>query len=144
MKDAINVQIITSDDVAKAFTIRQKVFVEEQKVPEELEIDEFENESIHFLAYVNGEAVGTARMRWQDNRTAKAERVAVLAHYRGTGVGRELMQAIENEAKHQKATAVQLNAQIQAQPFYERLGYKAYGDIFLDAGIEHIAMKKEL
>ena len=64
MKYAINVQIITSDDVAKAFTIRQKVFVEEQKVPEELEIDEFENESIHFLAYVNGEAVGTARMRW--------------------------------------------------------------------------------
>lgn len=144
MTDTINVETIPSENRAEAFTIRQKVFVEEQQVPEELEIDAYEQEATHFLAYVNGVPAGTARMRWEDDQTAKAERVAVLAHFRGTGVGRALMHAIEREAKHHKAVAVKLNAQITAQPFYERLGYEAYGAPFFDAGIEHIAMTKKL
>lgn len=140
----VTVKIASPDDMETAFAIRRKVFVEEQRVPLELELDEHEGDATHFLAYVDDEPVGTARMRWKDDYTAKAERVAVLKPFRGAGIGRELMHAIEKKAKQQKAVFVQLSAQMQAQMFYTRLGYIAYGDIYLDAGIEHIAMRKKL
>lgn len=140
----IEVKTITSGNKDHVFAIRRKVFVDEQQVPPEEEIDEYEEEATHFLACVGGEPAGAARMRWKDEKTAKAERVAVLSHFRGTGVGRELMQAIEKEAQANNARSIQLSAQTHAQPFYKRLGYEAYGDVFLDAGIEHIAMKKQL
>lgn len=138
----IDVQAITTGDYKEVFAIRTKVFVEEQHVPAELELDEYEQEAIHFLASVDGKPAGVARMRWIDALTAKAERVAVLKSFRGTGVGRELMIALEKHARAEHAASIQLHAQLTAQPFYERLGYQAYGDTFLDAGIEHIAMKK--
>lgn len=138
----VSVKKITSEDKSDAFCVRRRVFVEEQRVPMELEIDEYEDEATHFVAYIDGEPVGTARLRWKDHLTAKAERVAVLKPYRGNGVGKLLMQALEEEARRKNATSIQLHAQIQAQQFYERLGYKAYGDLFFDANIKHIAMKK--
>ncbi|AQS56384.1 GNAT family N-acetyltransferase [Novibacillus thermophilus] len=138
----VSVKKITSEDKSDAFCVRRRVFVEEQRVPMELEIDEYEDEATHFVAYIDGEPVGTARLRWKDHLTVKAERVAVLKPYRGNGVGKLLMQALEEEARRKNATSIQLHAQIQAQQFYERLGYKAYGDLFFDADIEHIAMKK--
>lgn len=138
----VSVKKITSEDKSDAFCVRQRVFVEEQRVPMELEIDEYEDEATHFVAYIDGEPVGTARLRWKDHLTAKAERVAVMKPYRGNGIGKLLMQALEEEARRKNATSIQLHAQIQAQRFYERLGYKAYGDLFFDADIKHIAMKK--
>lgn len=138
----VSVKKITSEDKSDAFCVRRRVFVEEQRVPMELEIDEYEDEATHFVAYIDGEPVGTARLRWKDHLTAKAERVAVMKPYRGNGIGKLLMQALEEEARRKNATSIQLHAQIQAQRFYERLGYKAYGDLFFDADIEHIAMKK--
>lgn len=138
----VSVKKITSEDKSDAFCVRRRVFVEEQRVPMELEIDEYEDEATHFVAYIDGEPVGTARLRWKDHLTAKAERVAVMKPYRGNGIGKLLMQALEEEARRKNATSIQLHAQIQAQQFYERLGYKAYGDLFFDADIKHIAMKK--
>lgn len=138
----VSVKKITSEDKSDAFCVRRRVFVEEQRVPMELEIDEYEDEATHFVAYIDGEPVGTARLRWKDHLTAKAERVAVMKPYRGNGIGKLLMQALEEEARRKNATSIQLHAQIQAQRFYERLGYKAYGDLFFDADIKHIAMKK--
>lgn len=138
----VSVKKITSEDKSDAICVRRRVFVEEQRVPMELEIDEYEDEATHFVAYIDGEPVGTARLRWKDHLTAKAERVAVMKPYRGNGIGKLLMQALEEEARRKNATSIQLHAQIQAQQFYERLGYKAYGDLFFDADIEHIAMKK--
>lgn len=138
----VSVKKITSEDKSDAFCVRRRVFVEEQRVPMELEIDEYEDEATHFVAYIDGEPVGTARLRWKDHLTAKAERVAVMKPYRGNGIGKLLMQALEEEARRKNATSIQLHAQIQAQQFYERLGYKAYGDLFFDANIKHIAMKK--
>lgn len=138
----VSVKKITSEDKSDAFCVRRRVFVEEQRVPMELEIDEYEDEATHFVAYIDGEPVGTARLRWKDHLTAKAERVAVMKPYRGNGIGKLLMQALEEEARRKNATSIQLHAQIQAQRFYERLGYKAYGDLFFDANIKHIAMKK--
>lgn len=138
----VSVKKITSEDKSDAICVRRRVFVEEQRVPMELEIDEYEDEATHFVAYIDGEPVGTARLRWKDHLTAKAERVAVMKPYRGNGIGKLLMQALEEEARRKNATSIQLHAQIQAQRFYERLGYKAYGDLFFDADIKHIAMKK--
>lgn len=72
------------------------------------------------------------------------ERVAVLKDYRKHGIGRELMKYIETIAKNNGYSKATLNGQIQAQPFYESLGYKAEGDVFLEENIEHVTMKKTL
>ena len=80
------------------FYIRKKVFVEEQGVPEESEIDEYESESIHLIGYDNGQPVATARIRPINETTVKIERVAVMKSHRGQGMGRMLMQAVESLA----------------------------------------------
>jgi ElaA protein len=132
-----------ADELAACREIRLRVFVEEQGVPLELEIDEHEAAAVHLLARVGGQAVGTARLRVL-GRDAKAERVAVLAAYRELGVGRALMRAIETEAAGLGLARVVLNAQVPVIPFYERLGYAAFGPRFDEAGIPHRRMTREL
>ncbi|AJC96556.1 GNAT family N-acetyltransferase [Staphylococcus hyicus] len=125
-------------------SIRMTVFVDEQNVPKEEEIDEFEHISTHFIAYDdNGMALATARYRIVDS-IVKVERVAVLKDARGLGVGKQLMLFLENDALQQGYTQFKLGAQTHAIPFYEALGYTAYGDQFLDAGIPHYFMKKQV
>ncbi|SEN07004.1 GNAT family N-acetyltransferase [Lihuaxuella thermophila] len=131
-------------ELEQAFAIRRKVFIEEQQVPEELELDEWDGQSTHFLALEQNTPVGTCRLRWLDARTAKAERVAVLRTKRNTGAGKKLMEALEAHAGKKGALSIVLNAQIQVVPFYEKLGYQAAGTPFFEAGIKHIPMKKEL
>ncbi len=131
-----------------AFEVRRQVFVEEQHVPEDMELDEFDYapQTIHILARdENGSPVGTARFRpYHDSGVAKVERVAVVGGQRGTGLGRSIMEFIEAEATREGFREIRLNAQTHAQGFYERLGYTATGDVFFEAGIEHIAMRKPL
>ncbi|CAM3683268.1 GNAT family N-acetyltransferase [Alicyclobacillus pomorum] len=131
-----------------AFEVRRQVFIEEQHVPEDMELDEYDDapQTIHILARdENGSPVGTARFRpYHDAGVAKVERVAVVGSHRGTGLGRSLMKFIEAEASHEGFRELRLNAQTHAQCFYERLGYKAVGNVFFEAGIEHIAMWKPL
>ena len=117
------------------FYIRKKVFVEEQGVPEESEIDEYESESIHLIGYDNEQPVATA---------VKIERVAVIKSHRGQGIGRMLMQAVESLAKDEGFYVATMNAQCHAIPFYESLNFKMRGNIFLEEGIEHIEMTKKL
>lgn len=122
--------------------IRRRVFVEEQSVPPELEWDGLDGEARHFIAYdEDGSPVGTARMRLV-GPAAKAERVAVLASARGRDGGRALMQAIESAARDEGKQLMRLNAQVAVVPFYEKLGYRPEGDVFVEAGIEHRAMHK--
>ncbi|WP_027417554.1 GNAT family N-acetyltransferase [Aneurinibacillus terranovensis] len=141
----------SADDAAtlkKALAVRRSVFIEEQNVPEELELDEHDvagTGTRHFIiANENGEAVAAARLRPYDQGMGKVERVAVLAVHRGKGLGRKIMEAVEKAAREEKFTALKLNAQISAQPFYEELGYQPRGEHFIDAGIEHIAMIKTM
>ncbi|WP_100330613.1 GNAT family N-acetyltransferase [Bacillus xiapuensis] len=124
-----------------AFDIRKRVFVEEQQVPLELEIDEHEEKAVHFLLYNGEQACGAGRFRIADG-IGKAERICVLPDARGKGSGRLIMEAIEEYAKEHGVPAVKLGAQIHAIPFYERLGYTVISDEFLDAGIPHKMMKK--
>lgn len=130
----------------RALEIRRQVFINEQEVPEELEIDEHDlphTPTIHVLAIDHsGNAAGTGRLREYAAGIGKIERVAVLSTARGGGVGRMLMEKLEEEARGQGFHTLKLHAQLQAQPFYERLGYTPHGATFMDAGIEHIAMIK--
>lgn len=125
------------------FYIRKKVFVEEQGVPEESEIDEYESESIHLIGYDNGQPVATARIRPINETTVKIERVAVMKSHRGQGMGRMLMQAVESLAKDEGLCSY-YECPRHAIPFYESLNFKMRGNIFLEEGIEHIEMTKKL
>ena len=132
------------DERARCLAIRREVFVEEQGVPLAEEMDEHDAACVHFLALVGGEAVGTARLRVTVDGHPKAERVAVRRPFRGAGVGRALMRALEDEARALGARELLLNAQLPVVAFYERLGYRAEGPEFLEAGIPHRAMRKPL
>lgn len=126
------------------FHVRTEVFVDEQNVPLENEIDEYEDSSTHIIGYdENDQAIATARYRNVDG-AAKIERVAVIKALRNQGIGKSLMTFIEDAVKKDGFTQAVLNGQVQAQPFYEALGYQAEGDIFLEENIEHVVMKKSL
>ena len=120
--------------------IRMAVFVHEQKIPLEEELDQLDGEGTHFLALLDGQPAGTARLLFKENGTVgKITRVAVLAEYRGRGIGAALFRHIEATAG---VRLFMLNAQEQALPFYAGLGYVAEGDMFMEAGIPHRCMKK--
>jgi len=143
----ISVDIVSSeDDLDRAFFVRQKVFVEEQKVSAEEEFDEFEKQSRHFLAR-NGklEPVGTARWR-STAEGIKLERFAVLNSARGTGVGSALVESVLMDIKSQKGTdqSLYLHAQLSAVPLYKKFGFKEIGHHFLECDIWHVAMKKNI
>ncbi|MBP2646216.1 MAG: yjcF [Firmicutes bacterium] len=143
----MEISVLISDDLATAIDIRRKVFIEEQKVPEELEIDEYDYDGVtqHVLALdQDGRAVGTARFRPYGEGKLKIERVAVLAQSRGCDIGSKMMSFIEAEALKNGYLALKLEAQVHARSFYERRGFLGHGAIFLDAGIEHITMEKQL
>lgn len=129
-----------------AFAVRTKVFIDEQRVPSDLEYDEHDESSgtIHFVAYHLDQPVGAARLREYTPKVGKAERVAVISEVRGLGIGAELMNKLTTKAKELGFQKIKLNAQLHAEPFYKQLGYAQIGDVFLEADIEHIAMEKEL
>jgi predicted GNAT family N-acyltransferase len=121
--------------------IREAVFMVEQGVPEELEWDGIDASCAHVLAWSNhGEAIGTARMQ----SDGKIGRMAVLKNWRGSGVGEALLQTLLNLAEKQSLSRVTLAAQTHAVGFYERAGFHVVGDQFMDAGIPHRMMVREL
>ncbi len=121
--------------------IRETVFIHEQGVPVELEWDGLDSACAHVLAWNNrGEAIGTARM--QQNGTIG--RMAVLKDWRGRGVGRALLRTLLDLATRQGLSRVTLSAQTHALGFYERAGFDVVGEPFIDAGIPHRKMVKEL
>ncbi|MET9488954.1 GNAT family N-acetyltransferase [Nocardia sp. NPDC006630] len=133
----------TEQELADAYAVRMKVFVAEQGVPEELELDELDETADHFLARLDGQPVGAGRLIVRAD-VGVLGRLAVLAETRGSGLGVALVRAIEERVRERGLIAVELHAQTHAQGFYERLGYHAYGDIGDDAGIPHIWMRKDL
>lgn len=124
-----------------AAPIRHAVFVDEQKVAAELELDEWDAQSLHALARdAQGLAVGTGRLL-PDGHIG---RMAVLPQARGTGVGTALLRALMDAARERGHAEVVLNAQTHAIPFYRRLGFVEEGEVFDDAGIPHVAMRRRL
>ncbi|TDF86347.1 GNAT family N-acetyltransferase [Pseudomonas sp. H9] len=126
-------------DNADIRRIREAVFIAEQCVPPELEWDADDDSAVHFLAMEGDYAIGTARLL----ADGQIGRVSVLKDWRGLKVGDALMQAIIVEAQNRDLKQQMLSAQVQATPFYERLGFKVVSEEFLEAGIPHVDMVRE-
>ncbi|PLR97581.1 GNAT family N-acetyltransferase [Bacillus sp. T33-2] len=140
----MEVKVVSSEkELNDAYLVRKTVFVEEQNVPEEEEIDQHEAEAVHFVLYDGSSPGGAGRFRVIDG-IGKVERICVLKGQRNTGAGKALMNRIEDYAKANGITSLKLNAQTQAIPFYAKLGYETVSEEFLDAGIPHKTMKKSL
>ena len=120
--------------------IRYKVFVGEQKVPEELEIDGFDDQAKHVLAFVDGVPIGTGRIL-SDGHIG---RVAVLKDYRGLGIGKSIMKDLIKWAQNMNLEKVWLSSQWHAHSFYLDLDFVCVGEIYKEAGIDHIKMFKTL
>ena len=128
-----------SDALEACFKLRLAVFVAEQNVPEEEELDELDAVAVHVLALYSGEPAGTARAVEKMPGVWKIGRVAVAAKFRKYGIGKAVMQGIETQLP---GAAFVLDAQTHAIGFYEKLGYAAEGPEFMDAGIPHRLMRK--
>jgi predicted GNAT family N-acyltransferase len=127
----------TLGEAAKA--IRFEVFVDEQQVDPEIELDDLDAVCLHAIAAdASGAAVGTGRLL-PDGHIG---RMAVRKCARGSGVGSALLQALMHEAKMRGDLRVVLSAQTHAAPFYARHGFAPEGDVYLDAGIDHILMQR--
>ncbi len=131
------IEIRKPEDLNTAWAIRKKVFVVEQACAEDIEW-EFEEESTHFLAYLNGEPVGTARYRTTE-KGIKLERFAVLKHARNKGVGAALVQRLLAELAPRPEMRY-LHAQLTAASLYAKFGFKPTGPNFWEADIEHVKM----
>jgi predicted GNAT family N-acyltransferase len=128
-------------DCEALINIREKVFIQEQNVSFADEWDDKDESATHFLASLeNGEAIACARVLLEKN-LFHIGRVAVLAEYRNQTIGRQLMQFILNWCEQQNSNCrIYLHAQTSRMQFYQYLGFVAEGDVFMDAGIEHIEM----
>ena len=129
--------ITTTRDIATCRALRRTVFIEEQSVPEADEIDDLDDVAIHLLATDQGTPIGSARLLTSGD-TGKIGRVCVLVPHRGRGIGADLIRAaVAQFAAMPQITRVKLGAQTHALDFYTRLGFTAYGPVYMDAGIEH-------
>jgi predicted GNAT family N-acyltransferase len=137
---AVTVKRVASpQELAQAYAIRMRVFVDEQGVPGEIELDRDDARALHFLAHRDGRPVGTARLSIRRSN-AKIGRMAVLQGYRRKGVGGQLLSAAVALAKRSHAKKIYLHAQVAVLGFYERFGFVSMGPVFDEAGIPHRKM----
>lgn len=137
------IRVTNQRELDAAYHIRKVVFVEEQGVPQEVELDEHDAKAEHILVYDQDQPVGTARWRNVDG-AAKFERICVLASHRKHGVGKVIIEALEQSARNKGLSKAKLHGQTQAELFYRKLGYQPASDVFFEEGIPHILMVKEL
>ncbi|MBL0388043.1 GNAT family N-acetyltransferase [Tumebacillus sp. ITR2] len=137
-------QVTTDEQYQKALAIRTEVFIVEQQVPEELEVDEYEQVATHVVAYdESGEAVAAGRILPYGDGVGKMQRIAVLKNARTGGYGTAIMNKLENLGRELGYTQFVLEAQIHAEGFYKKLGYETVSpEPFLEAGILHVKMVK--
>lgn len=137
MEDIVEVaEVEFADRLDEIRSIRFTVFVDEQEVPAEIEMDEWDERSRHVLASVAGVSIGTGRLL-PDGHIG---RVAVLKEWRGKGIGLVLMKELMRMGETSNMARFILSAQTHAIPFYERLGFCVLGDVYEEAGIPHVEM----
>lgn len=132
----IRIQIADWHSTDALRQIRQAVFVDEQRVPAELDWDEHDPQATHFLMLDGDRPIGTARLLADGH----IGRVAVLPDWRRRGYGAQLMLAVMNDARHQGFQQLELSAQVHATAFYGRLGFIVASAPYLEAGIAHVDM----
>ena len=137
--------VVTQAELDECLRVRRAVFIEEQGVPPDEEYDEHDGDparatgTVHVLGRLEGRPVATGRLLLDapPGENVHVGRVAVLRELRGRGYGVAVMEALQAEARRRGLSGITLAAQTHAIPFYERLGYVARGEVFLDAGIDH-------
>jgi len=127
------------DYIQKIKKVRKKVFVKEQNVPGDIEIDGLDSEAKHVLVFDADKAIGTGRILFDGH----IGRIAVEKQYRCRGIGRIIVEKLVEIAKGLQLSEVWLSSQYHAKGFYQKLGFIEVGDIYQEAGIDHIKMKKE-
>jgi predicted GNAT family N-acyltransferase len=130
-------------EMQDALALRHDVFCREQGVPAREELDGRDDEGLHLVAIADGQVVGTCRLLLVGS-TAQFSRLAVLASYRRRGIATAMLELAEAEARAAGARRLVLHAQTYAQELYERAGYRPRGRVFVEAGIEHVAMELAL
>ena len=147
MSEAPRVKVIAIEspaDMERAWAIRRHVFVEEQNVPEELEMDDDDSQAFHALATLDGVAIGCGRMLEHGAREVKIGRMAVLPEFRKTGVGAQILRFLVDRARDRGCRKAILHAQVAAEGFYLKEGFSPVGPVFDEAGIAHRKMERDL
>ena len=135
--DSIKIQATSWSQSSKEISeVRHKVFVVEQSIPPEIEMDGKDSDCIHFLALKQSKPIGAARLQ----KYGKIERVSVLREYRSKGIGTAIMKRVIETAKNLNVEKVYLHSQMDSKIFYQRLGFIELGQIFFEANIPHIEM----
>jgi predicted GNAT family N-acyltransferase len=127
----------------QAWALRRRVFIEEQHVPEDIELDADDISAFHALALEDGRPVGCGRMLARGDYV-KIGRMAVLAERRGVGVGRRVLEFLIEHARRRGFRNAVLDAQLHAEGFYLKQGFTPVGDAFEEAGIMHRQMERAL
>ena len=133
----------SKDDLIDVLRLRVEIFVMEQNGPHDEEPDVHDKESAFVVAKADGTIIGTARFR-NVGDTVKIERIAVKKEYRGRGIGRRLVDYAIEHIEREGPKVIFLHAQTAAEDFYQKLGFHPVGDRFVEAGIEHIKMVREV
>ena len=120
-----------------AYLIREKVFIQEQGVPEDMELDKFDHISNHALAYEGRLCVGTGRLVRLNSHHAKIGRMAVLSAFRYRGIGKAILSRLITLAKAEGVLTLILHSQVSVIPFYEKFGFIAKGAVYDEAEISH-------
>lgn len=153
MSDELAVRLATTDDMPAVFALRHEVFVVGQGVPEELERDDIDPLCDHAVAVRGDTVVATGRLVpgtvSVDNvltpgPVSTVGRMAVAESERGEGIGALVLALLEQRARERGVEVVELHAQVTARRFYDRAGYTPVGEVYLEAGIEHLTMRKSL
>jgi len=141
----LSYKLVTSDRERKgAFEVRRKVFIEEQGISEELELDGHDSEALHMVVKDGEKVIGTARALFLANSQAKIERMAVLQPFRRKGIGGRIISFLSEELKKKQVEKVFLHAQYPVIAFYKSVGFKEQPPFFGEAGIKHIKMQRIL
>ena len=143
--DGVVVKLVeTEPELEAAIGVRFRVFVSEQSVPPEEELDDADATATHAIALSQDQVVGTGRLIFQDETTAVIGRMAVDLSWRRSGIGGQILQFLEEEARSQGFRHCTLHAQEYVKGFYAAHGYQEWGNPFLEVNIPHIEMRKEL
>lgn len=143
--DNLSYKVVVSDSELKgAFEVRKQVFVAEQGVPEDVELDELDMEAMHVVVKDGERIVGTARVLFLAASQAKLERMAILKSFRRRGIGKGIISFLDEEFKNRGTEQVVLHAQCSAVNFYRSCGFEESGLPFWEVGIKHVKMQKRL
>ncbi len=138
------VEADTEELRARAFALRHAVFVVEQNVPASLERDALDDGAYHAVVLDHDRAIATGRLVRQADGVGRVGRMAVDAGWRRRGLGGRVLDALEARAKAEGLREIELHAQCYVEAFYRNRGYARVGEVFEEAGIDHVVMRKKL